>query len=204
MAKMSRVDAILNITPDELMQMSRKDMAKNISILASAGNKRIVRLEKSGVDSPALEYVKFHGGKFSVTGKTKNQLLTEYIRLQQFFGSKTSSVRGAKQWQKNVQNAVGDALKKALPEMSKKNINEQIKQVFSNPETKEKFWDLYSRITSNYDVAEKYQEVWTDIVGALTTQNNNSTDDVFNYLVEQFEKKYQETAPQDSGEELYL
>lgn len=207
MARISRVQALLNLTPDELMNMSRRDMARNISVLASAANKRIVRLEKSGVRSPALDFVKTHGGKFSVAGKTQNQLLIEYFRLQQFMSSKTSTVRGAKSWKLKVKKAVEKAVLIRLAPNDKDgkiNVRKMVQELFDDPQKEQMFWDLYSRLVEEYDVKEKYEKVWNDIAQAMKLNPRGETDDLFEMLSKEYEEKYQQNAPKDSGNELFL
>lgn len=206
MARLSKVDTILNITPDKLMAMSRKDLAKNISILASAANKRLKRLELSGEFSPAAEWVRTHGGKFSVAGKNKNQLLIEFFRVQQYMDSKTSTVSGAKKWRRNVEKEVSKSIKARLKADGQggKNIDKAIKEIFSDPEKRSVFWDLYSRIVAEYDVKDKYKEIWDDIANALTAMPNEGVDDLFEFITKSYEEQYQMRAPQDAARELYL
>lgn len=206
MSKVSRVDTLLDLSPTDLLNMSRKDMARNISTLASAANKRLKRLETSGTYSPAAEYVKSHGGKFSVAGKNQNQLLTEFFRLQQFMESKTSSVKGAKKWQRNVRDTVADTIKQRTGARGQagKQIEKEVREIFNDPDKKNQFWDLYSRLSNEYDVKENYKEIWDDIAGAMSADESSTTDDIFEYLTNRYEDKYMETSPQDLGEELRL
>ena len=207
MARMSKVETLLNVSPEQLMQMSRKDLATNVSILASAANKRLKRLEQAGVYSPSLEYVQRHGGKFSVAGKNKNQLMIEYFRVQAYMESKTSSVRGARAWQKNVKNAVTEAITKRQQPKNKKErdkIKEAVNAIFTDNQKKAQFWDIYSRLNQEYDVKDTYRKVWDDIAGAMSTSKAKSTDDIFEMLSQEYEARYQTEAPIDEGEELRL
>lgn len=206
MARQTKVETILNLTPEALMAMSRRDLAKNVSILASAANKRLKRLDISGVYSPASEYVRTHGGNFSVAGKNQNQLLIEFFRVQQFLESKTSSVSGAKRWQKKVQKEVSKAIKARtqLAGAGGKAIEKAVNDIFNDPEKRKVFWDLYSRITAEYDVADKYKIIWDDITNAMTANPNATTDDLFEFITKSYEEKYQTKAPQDMGAELSI
>lgn len=207
MARLSKVDTLLDLTPEQLMQMSRKDLAKNISILSSAANKRLKRLEASGTYSPSAEWVYRHGGKFSVAGKTKNQLLIEFFRVQEFLESKTSTVRGAKKWKRSVKNAVIEAVQKRYADTTpqgRKAIKSAVEKIFTDKEWETRFWDVYSRLTEEYDVKEKYKEVWDDIANAIISEPNKETDDIYNMLSEPYEILYQQTAPKDTGKELML
>lgn len=204
--KRSRVDAILELTPDELMKMSRADMARNISKLASASNKRIKRLEESGVYSPSVEYVKRHGGKFSVAGKTKNQLLTEFLRLQEFMESKTSTISGVKKWKKTVKKATTKAVleKYQTDKTGSKAITQAIENIFNDPKQEKKFWDIYSRLSNDYDVKNKYKDVWDDIANTMIANPTSNTDDIWEMITKGYDKAYAVNAPQDNGAELLL
>ena len=97
--KISQVQRVLNTDVQKLEQMTRAELAHEVSILASAANKRIKRLEKAGYSgdyaTPAVSYTMRHGGTFSVKGKNKEQLLNELKRAKGFLGAQTSSIKGA-------------------------------------------------------------------------------------------------------------
>lgn len=98
--RISQVQRVMNTDVQKLEAMTRAELAHEVSILASAANKRLRRLEKAGFGdtggpTPAYAYTMRQGGNFSVKGKTKDQLLNELKRAKGFLGAKTSSVRGA-------------------------------------------------------------------------------------------------------------
>ena len=96
--KRSKISEILDLPLNKIMSMSRSDLAKTVSKLASASNKRLVRLQKQDITTPASEYILKHGGKFSVAGKNVAQLREEFQRAKGFLESKTATVRGYKKW----------------------------------------------------------------------------------------------------------
>lgn len=86
-----------------------------IKRLAKRANQRMVEMEKHGYTSPAYKAVqaslemmgrrsnKATGRRFSETGKgTENELRQQLAELQRFLGSKTSTVKGYKQYRKDV------------------------------------------------------------------------------------------------------
>lgn len=146
---MASIDAILNADLEDLRAMSRRDLAKNVSILASAANKRLKRLEKSGKYSPAAEWTKLHGGKFSVAGKNENQLLIEYRRVADFLTSKTSSLRGVHTWQRDVKKGLARRLGESY-----KTVNAVFKK---DAQLEANFWKAFGRIKSEYDVTILYR-----------------------------------------------
>lgn len=97
MKRISQVQRVLNTDIQKFESMTRAELAHEVSILASAANKRIKRLESQGYNTPAVLYTKRQGGNFSVKGKNKTQLLNEMKRAKGFLGAKTSTISGAKE-----------------------------------------------------------------------------------------------------------
>ena len=102
-----KVKEILNLSDVQINKMSRKELAQVTSILASAANKRIARIERAGVTSPAVANVKAHDGKFSVKGKNTNQLRGEFARARNFMSNVTSTVKGAKSSARQIEKNLG-------------------------------------------------------------------------------------------------
>ena len=77
--------------------------------LVSMANKRLRRLEEQNlIESPAYKkWVEDGGQKFSVKGKSMEEVKQEVARMNDFLKKQTSTVRGAKQYFKNVANEVG-------------------------------------------------------------------------------------------------
>ena len=80
------------------------DYRKEASRLAAMANKRVTRLENNGLqDAPAYKgYIESGGGKFSVKGKTHNELQREVARMQKFIAAKTSTVTGVNNYLKGI------------------------------------------------------------------------------------------------------
>lgn len=93
---------VWSISFDVVTKQTRKEMYKDAKKAIDAANKRIKRLEASGLFSPALESVKKHGGKFSTKGLNRNQLLREYAKAVEFMNMKTSTTTGAKIYEKQI------------------------------------------------------------------------------------------------------
>lgn len=72
-------------------------------------NKRLRRLEQQNlINSPAYKkWVEDGGQKFSVKGKSMNEVKQEIARMNEFLNKQTSTVKGAKQYFKNVAKEVG-------------------------------------------------------------------------------------------------
>lgn len=81
-----------------------------VSRKASMANKRLVRLERNNLtDLPAYRsWVEYGGGvKFSVAGKDYNELQAELARVNHFLESKTSLVREANKYMKDLAKMTG-------------------------------------------------------------------------------------------------
>ena len=80
------------------------DYRKEASRLAAMANKRVARLEANNLqDAPAYKgYIESGGGKFSVKGKTHNELQREVARMQKFIVAKTSTVTGVNNYLKGI------------------------------------------------------------------------------------------------------
>lgn len=102
-----KVKDVLRLSDIQINKMSRRELAQVTSILASAANKRIARIEKAGVTSPAVANVKSHEGRFSVKGKNTNQLRGEFARARNFMSNVTSTVKGAKSSARQIEKNLG-------------------------------------------------------------------------------------------------
>ena len=102
-----KVKDILQLSDVQINRMSRRELSQVTSILSSAANKRIARIEKANVTSPAVQNVMRHEGKFSVKGKNTNQLRSEFARARNFMQNTTSTLRGAKASARQIEKNLG-------------------------------------------------------------------------------------------------
>lgn len=93
----------------EEIKREERELRKQVSRLASMANKRIKRLEQSELtDTPAYKSWEENGAhKFSVRGKTYQEVQAEYWRVKKFIENKTSTVSGAKQVLMDMASATG-------------------------------------------------------------------------------------------------
>lgn len=87
---------ILTMDWEDVRGLSRRELSKVVSQMASAANKRLRRFEAKNEVSPAYRYAE-KAGDFSVAGKNLNQLRSEYVRAKTFLQQETSSLR---QWER--------------------------------------------------------------------------------------------------------
>lgn len=99
------VNQLLNIGATELKGYDRGNLSRIVTKLNSAANKRLVRLEKTGYNTPAMRKNHVDKGKrFSVNGKNLKQLRAEYIHVSSFLKDNTSTVKGYKSFLQNLKN----------------------------------------------------------------------------------------------------
>ena len=110
--------------PENFEKMKRDEFVKQLQPTIDAANKRLKRLQGMKTLSPALNSVMESGGKFSLKGKSRNEVLKEASRAIAFINMKTSTVSGAKEFEK------GFAAK--LSNKAKDITNEQRKLLFDN------------------------------------------------------------------------
>ena len=122
--KQPRQTRVRKQLPDNFATMKRKDLIAQMQPTIDAANKRLKRLQGLETLSPALNSVLQSGGKFSIKGKTRNEVLKEASRALSFINMKTSTVSGAKQFERNF------AAK--LSNKSKNITNDQRKTLFDS------------------------------------------------------------------------
>lgn len=117
-----------------LNTMKQKDLAIAVTQLAAIANKRAKRLSESVYgSSSALVSFERSGGKAGSRGKTFNELRREFARVQQFLNAKTSTIKGAKQVQKETSERLGSETKNWTTEDWKQ------------------FWNTYNKIKDSED-----------------------------------------------------
>ena len=86
-----------------------KKYRKEASRLSSLANKRLNRLEKSGLeDSPAYKkWIDKGSVRFGVKGKNHNEVQKEVARLRSFIGSESSTIRGINRTLKEMADNTG-------------------------------------------------------------------------------------------------
>ncbi|NMB08925.1 MAG: hypothetical protein GX981_11130 [Tissierellia bacterium] len=128
---------------------------KEVSRMASMANKRLKRLERNELtDLPAYQsWVKGGAVRFGVRGKDYNQVQSEFWRLKRFLDNKTSLVRGANKYLKEIAENTGIKYN-GLADLKTKS---------------KKFFELANKIKEYYKMSElnalalDYQKIWEQI-----------------------------------------
>lgn len=143
----------------------KKAYRKEVSRLASMANKRIVRLQNNGLqDSPALQRLISDGiPKFSVKGKSFNELQSETSKLMRFLNSDTSTIRGVNSTLKTMARNTG---------IKYKNISDLKKQSGKFFELSSKV-EQYLRTVDDIASAIGYNQIW-EVINTYTQANKIS------------------------------
>lgn len=151
--------------PVKLASDKYLELKKEVSRMASMANKRLNRLESNNLTLlPAYREWEQHGAiKFSVRGKNYNQLQSEYWRLKHFLDDRTSTVRQANKFLREMAENT-DIKYRGLEDLKSKS-----KQFF---ELAEKI-KQYNMTINQSAQALDYQKIWQQI---NTYVNNTNTD----------------------------
>lgn len=175
------VDDLLNMESREFSKVSqdRQALSRVVSRLASAANKRIKRMQAKGENSPALIRAMESGGKFSVKGKSLDELKKEFMRVKSFLQDKTSDL---KQWKK-LKNKLKESLGKSGVIIDENKVGkvihiyEEIRK--KNPEVSAKEF--------KYKIFETIQTMPDDI--SVNQQIENIADNLENIYLETKKEK---------------
>ncbi len=162
-----------------------KTLKKEVSRMASMANKRLVRLERNELtELPAYRsWVENGAIKFSVKGKDYQQLQSEFWRLKNFLDNKTSTVRQANAFLREM--AANTGIKyNGLADLKTKS---------------KKFFELADKIKQYYRSAEQsalaldYQKIWQQIneqikQGVIEIDTEESTESVLNKYLQAMDK----------------
>lgn len=148
-----------NITKDEeSKELALQALKAEVSRKASMANKRLARLERNNLTHlPAYQmWLDYKGGvKFSVKGKDYNELQQELARVNAFLNAKTSLVRQANKYLKEIAAMTGIKYKsvKELPALTKNffELASKIEQYLRNVEGSasaigyQKIWEVINK-----------------------------------------------------------
>lgn len=120
------IDYVSGLTPNEISKMSTVEIHNLLQYSRKRANERLRRLEKAGLDVVSVEYglVRAGGrrgqGKISGRKQSRSAMIRELMRAQGILRAETSTVRGARQFKKGVEERLGVTLS-----------NEQFRELFS-------------------------------------------------------------------------
>lgn len=136
MPKSIKLSKIQNMPLSKLMSLSRADLEVATRALVRESNRRLTVMKNKGLTSPSTEYIRKHGGKFRTTTrsgqkKSVTELREEFQRAKGFLESKTSTVKGYREWETKVSETLA---KQGIDYMS------------LTPTQKRRFWQAFSKV----------------------------------------------------------
>lgn len=145
-------------TQIEAIEHEQKALRQQVSHLAGIANKRLDRLEKNELtSSPAYQKWEQNGShRFSVGGKSYQQVQSEYWRVKDFLESRTSSVTGTKSVLQEIAYNIG------WGKVDFANIvilQEQLSNFFKMADTVSQYLNSVDESAAALD----YQEIWDTI-----------------------------------------
>jgi len=135
-----------------IVERELKQLKKEIQRKANIAHKRLKRLEKNNLtELPAYQqWVKDGQVRFGVRGKDYNELQAELARLNRFLDSKTSLVKEANKYLKEVANMTG------VKYRSVKELPDKLRNFFRVSEKVEE----YLRLVEDSASAIGYHKIW--------------------------------------------
>ena len=138
------------------MKLTNEELNKELNRLNSLANKRVKRLKKQGIKSPALKNMP---DKFTNKGKTRAEKLKDYHRVSKFINYETSTVRGVKKTYDKILHNTG--LEDVI--LEKTTIDEKSIGTSQIIDLTEEFFDLTSMV-DDYLQSQgdflSYDKVW--------------------------------------------
>lgn len=193
MAKRNRVSSGLTIKDIQKMSMDKfqkytpAQQRELVSRLASAGNKRLSNLKKTGIETPATIKLNLSGGKLSVKGKSGDELIKEFYRAKNFLNSPTSTKTGWKKTKQEIQKTVSD-IGKIYKGMD---YNEAIANAFAYYDALSEIDPTLTMNRDKYKVTEKIAEMMKNGIEPEEIINKSTT-----YLMDLYDAeqaRYNET-----------
>lgn len=153
--------------PEEFLESEQKlkEIKKEIQRKANIAHKRLKRLEKNNLtELPAYkQWVKDGKVRFGVKGKNYNELQAELGRLNRFLNSKTSLVREANIYLKDIAQMTG---------VEYKTVKE-----------------LPNKLTNFFRISEKVEEYLRNVEGTASAIGYHKIWEVVNEVVEMEDKE---------------
>ena len=182
------IDQLVHLSASEIKGYDRDNLARIVTKLDSAANKRIARLEKAGYNTPAMRAAKVDNGqRFSVKGKNLKQLRAQYIQVSNFLKSETSTKKGYKSFLKKMKKSFSDKGVK-IGRGTDKDV-----QDFIQKETKIYDW-LKERNPIIEESGYKYETM--KIISEYVSQDNLSESAIKRRMAKWIKKTYEEEQKQ--------
>ena len=193
-----KITDILNIDLDSFNSLNESQLRALTSRLVSASNKRIRRLEKHDINSPAIQGL---GSNKSFSTKLKkttpknqriNQLRSEFARIRTFLTSQTSTIKGFNKFVKDTRKRL--AKETGLSEKDIKNID--VNKVF------DKLHELQQKgYVSSYRGSKGSLQARNKLFEIAKEYPDLDADELADYLFDELEEAYESDIYDDLEDE---
>lgn len=155
LSKSQSTKKLLALSGKDLKNMDRRELAKVVSTISSAANKRIKRLEQAG--QPIGDTVP----RFSVAGKSRNELMKEFRRVKDFMNAEQLSLGGQSRLARRTAQGLAAAITgEGTGKEFKKEYN-RIRKLLGDPMRNDSkyntFWSAYERLAENNPIIRQKQ-----------------------------------------------
>lgn len=169
---------------DTLNKKSRAELAQVVGKFRDVAHKRIKRIQAADLTSHAYNKLLDRGiDHFSTKGKNLNQLRSQYVLLNNFLTSKSSSVSGIREIRKNVEES-----------LEKEGIHIP-KDMY------EDFWKNYEKYQELYGdtfTRSKYKYQVLEMLSVRMESGKKVTPQFFNKIKQNIDKLYQADAMEEN------
>lgn len=184
---------IINLTQRDLEKMTDAELRKAVSTLRSTARKRAERVKKAGVfknGSAAVKELDRGGGLRPVaTLKERSEIINEWKRYKKFLKSKTSTVKGAREYKKKLR----EGLKKGA------GLENQTNTIFDNDEQLETFADVLDDLEES-NIYELYYTKYMETLAQTIEKNPNKSKDEIASIVKERVDDWYEKLKRDNGD----
>lgn len=184
---------IMNLTQKDLEKMTDAELRKAVSTLRSTSRKRAERVKKAGVfknGSSAVKELDRGGGLRAVaTLKERSEIINEWKRYKKFLKSKTSTVKGAREYKKKLR----EGLKKGA------GLENQTDTIFDNDEQLETFADVLDDLEES-NIYELYYTKYMETLAQTIEKNPDKSKDEIADMVRERVDDWYEKLKRDNGD----
>lgn len=187
-AEISEIPADTKTIPNKIKKVKskytkeRKQLADKVSQMARTANKRLDRLSKNNLEGQSAYAKWYQNGavRFSVKGKSYQELQKEYWRVKDFLDSQTSTIKGAKENMQRVAEKVMGLKAEKVSEMSLQELNDATTNFFKISDAMEEYYEEINNNAKRLDYMKIFQEIkeYFDIEELILMKQDTDFDDL--------------------------
>ena len=183
----------------DLSKMTKYELREYLAPVRDAVNKRVHAIKKAGVPSPALKSLESSGGLLSSKGADKKMLISEIQRGKAFLNLKTGSVKGAKEYLKDITKQKSEAQKVGID----KRIEDFAPHYFTlSDRNKGRYWETLHKLKQDgFQMSPEQYDTNRALI--RTAFKGKRPDEAFLRTIPSEAKQYVSDRSYLPGDELY-